>query len=77
MDSPPTSTRRTPCEQWAPSPQGARLVLVEKATGQPVAGVGMRAADGRELQPEQIAALAGPGADDKTHALVRIREETA
>ena len=64
-------------EQWAPNPQGARLALVEKATGLPVAGVGILAADGRELQPEQIETVAGPGADDKTHALIRIREETA
>ncbi|WP_374584383.1 winged helix-turn-helix transcriptional regulator [Pseudoduganella sp.] len=64
-------------EQWAPNPQGARLALVEKATGLPVAGVGILAADGRKLQPEQIETVAGPGADDKTHALIRIREETA
>lgn len=64
-------------EQWAPHPNGARLTMVEKATGLPVAGVGIRAADGRELQPEEIETVAGPGADDKTHVLVRIREETA
>ncbi|MGW8389938.1 winged helix-turn-helix transcriptional regulator [Pseudoduganella sp. HUAS MS19] len=64
-------------EQWAPHPDGARLTMVEKATGLPVAGVGIRAADGRELQPEQIETVAGPGADDKTHALMRMREETA
>lgn len=64
-------------EQWAPNPQGARLALVEKETGLPVAGVGILAADGRALQPEQIETVAGPGADDKTHALMRIREETA
>ncbi|KQZ25918.1 helix-turn-helix domain-containing protein [Duganella sp. Root1480D1] len=64
-------------EQWAPNPQGARLTMVEKATGLPVAGVGILAADGRALQPEQIETVAGPGADDKTHALVRIGEETA
>ncbi|WP_028103166.1 winged helix-turn-helix transcriptional regulator [Pseudoduganella violaceinigra] len=64
-------------EQWAPHPDGARLTLVDKASGLPVAGVGIRAADGRDLQPEQIETVAGPGADDKTHALMRIREETA
>jgi DNA-binding HxlR family transcriptional regulator len=64
-------------EQWAPNPAGPRLTLVEQATGLPVAGVGIRSADGRDLQPEQIRALAGPGADDTTHALVRMREETA
>ena len=68
-------------EQWAPNPLGARLTLVEKASGLPIAGVGIRAADGRELHPEQIEAMAGPAADDKTHELVRYkqqqREETA
>ena len=64
-------------EQWAPHPAGQRLTLVEKATGQPVAGVAILAADGRPLEPEQIDTVAGPGADDKTHELVRTREETA
>lgn len=64
-------------EQWAPNPQGARLTMMEKATGLPVAGVGILAADGRALSPEEIETVAGPGADDKTHTLVRMREETA
>lgn len=64
-------------EQWAPNPKGARLTMVEKASGLPVAGVGILAADGRELQPEEVITVAGPGADDKTHDLVRMREETA
>ncbi|XLZ68397.1 helix-turn-helix domain-containing protein [Massilia sp. SR12] len=64
-------------EEWAPNPQGARLSLVEKASGLPVAGVAILSADGRALQPEHIATVAGPGADDKTHALMRIKEETA
>lgn len=64
-------------EQWAPHPKGARLTLVEKATGLPVGGVAIMAADGRALQPEDITTAAGPGADDKTRALVRMREETA
>jgi DNA-binding HxlR family transcriptional regulator len=64
-------------EQWEPHPNGPRLTLVEKASGEPVAGVAILAADGRELQPEQIDTVAGPGADDKTHELVRIREENS
>jgi DNA-binding HxlR family transcriptional regulator len=64
-------------EKWAPNPAGARLTMVEKATGRTVAGVAIIAADGRELQPEEITTVAGPGADDKTHELVRMREETA
>lgn len=64
-------------EEWVPHPAGARLTLVEKATGLPIAGVGIRAADGRDLQPEQLTMAAGPGADHKTHALLRMKEETA
>jgi DNA-binding HxlR family transcriptional regulator len=64
-------------EQWAPHPNGPRLTLVEKASGEPVAGIAILAADGRELQSEQIDTVAGPGADDKTHELVRIREENS
>jgi DNA-binding HxlR family transcriptional regulator len=64
-------------EQWAPHPKGPRLTLVERETGLPVAGVGIRAADGRDLHPAQIDTVAGPGADDKTHALMRMREETS
>ena len=64
-------------EQWAPHPAGPRMTLVERDTGLPVAGVGIRAADGRDLAPAQIDTVAGPGADDKTHALMRMREETS
>ena len=63
-------------EQWAAHPAGARLTMVERATGLPVAGVGILAADGRQLAPAQIDTVAGPGADDKTHALMRMRVET-
>lgn len=64
-------------EQWVPHPAGPRMTLVERETGLPVAGVGIRAADGRDLAPAQIDTVAGPGADDKTHALMRMREETS
>ncbi|GGC15249.1 winged helix-turn-helix transcriptional regulator [Pseudoduganella buxea] len=63
-------------EKWAPNPLGARLTMVEKATGLPVAGVGILAADGRALTPAEIDTVAGPAADEKTHALMRMREET-
>jgi DNA-binding HxlR family transcriptional regulator len=63
-------------EQWAPNPKGARLTMVERATGLPVAGVGILSAGGQQLMPDQIDTVAGPGADDSTHALMRIREET-
>lgn len=64
-------------EQWAPHPHGARLTLVERETGEPIAGVGIRAADGRDLKPEEIDTVAGPAADEKTHELMRLKKETA
>lgn len=63
-------------EQWAPHPDGARLTLVERASGTPVGGVGIFAADGRRLSLAEIDTVAGPAADDKTHALMRMRMET-
>ena len=63
-------------ERWAPHPDGARLTLVERDGGEPVGGVGIFAADGRLLDPAQITTVAGPAADDKTHALMRMRMET-
>lgn len=63
-------------EKWAPHPDGARLTLVERETGAPIGGVGIFAADGRQLSPAQIDTVAGPAADEKTHALMRMRVET-
>ncbi len=63
-------------EKWAPNPKGARLRLVERATGMPIAGVGIRSTDGRDLQPAELDAVAGPGADEKTHELIRMQMET-
>jgi DNA-binding HxlR family transcriptional regulator len=63
-------------EQWAPHPAGARLTMVERGSGAAIGGVGIFAADGRQLGPAQIETVAGPAADDKTHALMRMRVET-
>lgn len=63
-------------EQWAPHPDGARMILVERGSGAPIGGVGIFAADGRQLSPAQIDTVAGPAADDKTHVLMRMRMET-
>ena len=62
-------------EQWAANPKGPRLLLVERKTQKQIAGVGIRSADGYDLQPSEIETLAGPGADEKTHELMRIRTE--
>lgn len=63
-------------EQWAPNAKGPRLTMVERATGLPVAGVAILSQDGRKLGPDQLDTVAGPGADEKTHALMRTRQET-
>lgn len=63
-------------EQWAPNPAGPRLTMVERATGQPVAGVAILSQDGRKLPPDQLDTVAGPGADEKTHTLIRMRQAT-
>lgn len=56
-------------EQYVPHPAGARLLLVERASGEPIAGIRVLAAGGHALQAQDMAAAAGPAADDKTHAL--------
>ncbi|AVR96810.1 winged helix-turn-helix transcriptional regulator [Pseudoduganella armeniaca] len=63
-------------EQWVPHPEGARVKLIERATGAPIAGVHILSAAGRALTPEEIDTVAGPAAADRTHALMRMREET-
>ncbi|MES2015249.1 MAG: helix-turn-helix domain-containing protein [Pseudomonadota bacterium] len=56
-------------ERFAAHPLGARLTLVERANGVPISGIRVLAFDGRALQAHDIAAAAGPAADEKTHAL--------
>jgi len=56
-------------EKWVPNPKGPRMKLVERGTGEPIAGICVHSADGRSLQPHEIAAVAGPAADAKTHEL--------
>lgn len=56
-------------EKYVPHPDGARLLLVERASGAPIAGIRVLGAGGRALQPRDMALAAGPAADEKTHAL--------
>lgn len=58
-------------EKWVPNPKGARIRLVERATGAPVQVMRVQAADGRSLSAQELDAVAGPAADEKTHALVQ------
>ncbi len=63
-------------EQWAPHPLGPRMQIVASDTGRAIAGVGIISDDGRELRPDQLDTVAGPGADEKTQVLMRMRMET-
>ncbi|RQS75485.1 transcriptional regulator [Burkholderia sp. Bp8963] len=60
-------------EKWAAHPDGPRLRLVERATRRPIAGVSIRSADDEALQPADIDTISGPGADEKTHEMMRVR----
>jgi DNA-binding HxlR family transcriptional regulator len=58
-------------EKWAPNGRGLRVELVERATGEPIAGSAVISKDGRSLTPWDVQVIAGPGADEKIHQLVR------
>lgn len=60
-------------ERWTPDPGGERMFLTETATGRPVAQMAVRSEDGRPLRPQEITAVAGPGADNKIRQLVGWR----
>jgi len=54
--------------QWGdkhrPNPKGVRLYFVERSTGKPVKGLRVISEDGRELGPEDVQQVAGPGLID-------------
>lgn len=56
-------------EKYAPHPNGARLKLVERASGLSIAGIRVLSANGRPLRAQDMAAVAGPAGDAKTRAL--------
>lgn len=64
-------------EKWSPDPRGRRLDLVEKATGQPIAGIAVLSSDGRPLAPRDIRPVPGPAADATTRALVEMHDSRA
>jgi DNA-binding HxlR family transcriptional regulator len=51
-------------DRHKPHPRGARIVFVERATGEPIDRMSVRAGDGRRLRPRDIKATAGPGTRD-------------
>lgn len=56
-------------EKWAPHPKGRRIKLVERSTGESIAGLVVQSKDGRALPGRQLAAIPGPGADEKLQVL--------
>jgi DNA-binding HxlR family transcriptional regulator len=48
-------------DRYKPNPKGDRVVFVERATGEPIARMGVRSHDGRSLEPREIKAVPGPG----------------
>jgi DNA-binding HxlR family transcriptional regulator len=48
-------------DRHKPHAKGKRVVFVERATGEPIAPMAVRSADGRVLGPRDIKALPGPG----------------
>ncbi len=62
-------------EKWVPGRRGKRLILLEKSTGEPIAGVRVLSGAGRALKPTEVEAVPGPAADPKIRALVGARNE--
>lgn len=49
-------------DEWQPKRHGPRIQLIEKATGEPIVGVGVIAQDGHFLEPHEVEVRLGPGA---------------
>ena len=57
-------------EKWRPNSKGDRMLLLEKASGQPIRGAEVLSADNRPLKAWEVEVQAGPGADDYVRQLV-------
>ena len=57
-------------DRWAPNSRGLRIELIDKASGEPIAGSVVVSRDGRRLTPWDVRVVAGPGADEKLRQLV-------
>lgn len=60
-------------EKWAPNKDGARVVLVERATGQPIRPMTVTAQDGRPLRPNAVRPVLGPGSTEHMRTLMQRR----
>jgi DNA-binding HxlR family transcriptional regulator len=52
-------------DRHKPHPKGKRVVFVERATGEPIAPMAVRSADGRVLGARDVRATPGPGSRTK------------
>jgi DNA-binding HxlR family transcriptional regulator len=53
-------------DRHKPHAKGKRVVFVERSTGEPIAPMAVRSADGRVLGPRDIRAVPGPGTKGKS-----------
>ncbi|MFN3579698.1 MAG: winged helix-turn-helix transcriptional regulator [Pseudomonas sp.] len=57
-------------EKWRPDQRGTRMLLLEKATGQPIKGVEVLSASGQPLKPWEVQPVPGPAADQRVRDLI-------
>ena len=54
-------------DRWKGSPAGTRIEFIDRKSRQPIRTMRPQAADGRNLEPEDIRARAGPGLGSQDH----------
>ena len=57
-------------ERWNPHPDGERMILIDKRTGDPIRGVAVLGSDGRPVTPWDVRPIAGPGASEEAIDLI-------
>ncbi|WXL25875.1 helix-turn-helix domain-containing protein [Ectopseudomonas mendocina] len=62
-------------ERWLPHPQGRRIRLVKRDSGQAITGLCAIAEDGSQVALEDIVALPGPAADEDTWVLINAQQK--
>jgi DNA-binding HxlR family transcriptional regulator len=55
-----------------PHPKGARLVFVERATGEPIARMRVISSEGRPLEPREVGVVVGPALQAAAPAKKRV-----
>lgn len=60
-------------EKLAPNTKGKRMTLLEKSSGKPIAGVAVLSQEGKRLHPRDVSPVAGPGASQEVHDLLKMK----